>query len=193
MIPAQSSAPFFSDNPWRPASDDKKMDELYGPSRDYSSERWSIQYHSIEISGELSRRKVSCFLPEGYERAYEIHAHSVSAVGPICRVGCFGVQFDPQFLAFCENYMKAREKLGLDEMARREFDLRATSWDLPGHIIIASQRHNLSAEGPSRKIYSFEDWITFEEGMHYFMLLPSVSDKSRRRDRQIKSRASIAS
>lgn len=83
----------------RPSSSPADQSSLYGPSREYESEAWTLDYFSAE-DGDAYKKSVRCFLPKGYEEAFLRYGDASRREGPIYKVRRWGVGFIIRYLEF---------------------------------------------------------------------------------------------
>jgi len=171
----------FSDM-FRPSSTPHDVIQLFGPSREYQSEEWFFSYLSVAEDERLYRQLTSCFLPRGYEQGFLLHGDASRKQGPIYTIRAWGVRFLTRYLDFCTDYVRVRNEKTKTVQRRAEWDARATSWDLPGHFIIASDEHAFDARGPSDRTYSFDSWCSYEDAIYVMRERTNDGKKRKKRD-----------
>jgi hypothetical protein len=167
----------FVTNMWRPSSASEEK-ALFGPSSDYKSEEWILDYFYVDEDGHLGRNKISAFLPLGYDRAYKLHGDPGRKEGPIYKVRAWGMEFACRYLQFCTEYLKVRDENGKTIQERASWDLQAVGWDLPGYYTIASEEHPFTATSPSGKEYAYDFWSTEEQAITQLREMRSRSVKT---------------
>jgi len=147
-------------NVFRPSSIDKSQTSLYGPSRDYKSEEWLLDYFYVDKDESVNRKRVGCFLPLGYEAAFLRYGDPNRKEGPIYKVRAWGVEFAARYVSFCGDYVRVRNQRAKTPREIAEWDLLATGWDLPGYYTIASEEHPFTVISPGGREYVYDYWST---------------------------------
>jgi hypothetical protein len=160
-----------SSNRYRPSTADPAQNTLYGPSREYPVEEWLLDYFFIEKNKSPVLRTVACMLPLGYEHAYERFGDKLFREGPIDKVRAWGIQFMYAFLRFCPDYERIRNGLTKTQNEKRQFNLEAVAFELPGYFMIASNEHPLIAYSPSKKKFIYDYWLDEEQAIYYIQQL----------------------
>jgi hypothetical protein len=152
-------------NAFRPSKARERETVLAGPSSEYGTEEWMLDYFSVEKDRTLLRREAKCLLPAGYERAYLEHADRPRSEGPIYKVRAWGVEFLCAYLRWCPDFVQVRDRHARDEGERARWDLEAVGWDLPGYFVIGSHEHPFAAAGPGGTKYVYDYWCSYEDAL----------------------------
>jgi hypothetical protein len=147
-------------NVFRPSSADKSQTSLYGPSRDYRSEEWRLDYFYVDRDETVKRRRIGCFLPLGYEAAFLRYGDPSRKEGPIYKVRAWGVEFAAHYLSFCQDYARVKNEQAKTRRELADWDLLAIGWDLPGCYTIASEEHPFTAISPGGHEFVYDYWST---------------------------------
>jgi len=147
-------------NVFRPSSTDKSQTSLYGPSRDYRSEEWFLDYFYVDENESVNRKKIGCFLPLGYEAAFLRYGDPNRREGPVYKVRAWGAEFSARYVSFCEDYVRVGNQRAKTRREIAERDLLATGWDLPGYYTIASEEHPFTVISPGGHEFVYDYWST---------------------------------
>jgi hypothetical protein len=147
-------------NVFRPSSTDKSQTSLYGPSRDYKSEEWLLDYFYVDENESVNRKRIGCFLPLGYEAAFLRYGDPNRKEGPVYKVRAWGAEFSARYVSFCEDYVRVRNQRAKTRREIAEWDLLATGWDLPGYYTIASDEHPFTVISPGGHEFVYDYWST---------------------------------
>lgn len=131
----------------------------------YEVEKWELDYFTVDNGELLNRSGAKCYLPMGYELAYDNHSICERRSGPVKKVQAWGVIFEESYLNWCPDYQMKKIAAARKPSEAERWDAQAATWDLPGTFVLASKEEPFTVKSPAGRVYVFEEGACYEEAL----------------------------